>query len=54
MGVDHTAAVLAKYNEAGTYGNQYGAAYRELWRLDLSFKQDGEIKMSLYELDKAV
>lgn len=53
-GVDHASAVLAKYNNAGMYNNRYGAEYRELWRLDLCVNRDGEIRMCLYQVNKAV
>ena len=52
MGVDHTTAVLARYNNGGP--GYYGRDYRELWRLNYSVAGTGEVKMSLFKVEKAV
>ena len=52
MGVDDTTAVLARYNNGGP--NYYGRDYREIWRLNYSIAGTGEVKMSLFKVEKAV
>ena len=52
MGVDDTTAVLARYNNGGP--GYYGRDYRELWRLNYSIAGSGEVKMSLFKVEKVV
>ena len=55
MGVDDTTFVLNKYNSADVYSNQYGAAYREIWRLDVIVTRAAcKAEMSLYQVNKVV
>lgn len=53
-GVDDESFVLSRYNNAGTYNNSFGAAYREIWRCDVCVSCEGKITMSLYKVTKEV
>ena len=52
-GCDHAEFVFSRYSDPAMYNNRYGAAYRAIWRLDVTV--DGEdCAMSLYQVDKSI
>ena len=53
-GVDHAEWVIHKFADQHMYSNYYGAAYRQIWRLDIDVDEDERVTMTFYQVDKSV